>query len=95
MTRRSYVSVNGEWVEKHLVEQAPRADYHIMPDIKPYTSMIDGHTVTSRSEHRTHLRDHGMIEIGNETKYFQRRPPLEPDFKSTLIKVVKQKLGRM
>lgn len=38
----------------------------VMPDIQPYTSMIDGSQITSRSRHREHLRDHGCIEVGNE-----------------------------
>lgn len=43
----------------------------ILPDIQPYQSMIDGSIITSRSHHRTHLRDHGCIEVGNE----RPRPP--------------------
>ena len=38
----------------------------IMRDIEPYKSMITGEMITSRSVHRTHLRDHRCIEIGNE-----------------------------
>ena len=41
----------------------------IMPDIKPYRSMIDGSEISSRSQHRAHLRQHGCQEIGNETKH--------------------------
>jgi hypothetical protein len=45
-----------------MKRQAPM----VAPDIQPYQSMIDGSWITSRSHHRTHLRDHGCIEIGNE-----------------------------
>jgi hypothetical protein len=38
----------------------------IMGDIQPYTSTLTGETISSRSQHRTHLRDHGCIEVGNE-----------------------------
>ena len=38
----------------------------VAPDIQPYQSQIDGSWITSRSKHRTHLKDHGCIEIGNE-----------------------------
>lgn len=38
----------------------------VMPDIQPYQSMIDGSMITSRSQHREHLKAHGCIEIGNE-----------------------------
>lgn len=45
----------------------------IMGDIQPYQSMIDGSMITSRSQHRSHLKQHGMIEIGNETKHLTQR----------------------
>lgn len=38
----------------------------IMKDIEPYKSMVDGSMITSRSYHRDHLRDNGLIEVGNE-----------------------------
>jgi hypothetical protein len=63
MTR--YRWIDGEVMEIEVeIPQAKRL--HIIPDIQPYKSMIDGHMVTSRSEHRNHLRDHNCIEVGNE-----------------------------
>lgn len=38
----------------------------IMGDIQPYQSMQTGEMITSRSKHREHLRQHGLVEIGNE-----------------------------
>lgn len=38
----------------------------IQADIQPYKSMVTGEMITSRSQHRTHLKDHGMVEVGNE-----------------------------
>lgn len=38
----------------------------VIPDIQPYKSMITGEMITSRSKHRTHLKDHNCIEVGNE-----------------------------
>ncbi len=37
-----------------------------MRDIVPYKSMIDGKMVTSRSEHRRHLKANNCIEVGND-----------------------------
>ena len=34
---------------------------------QPYQSMADGSMITSRSQHREHLRQHNCIEIGNES----------------------------
>lgn len=38
----------------------------IMRDIGEYTSVVDGSRISSRSQHREHIRAHGLIEIGNE-----------------------------
>lgn len=45
----------------------------VMPDIQPYKSMVDGSMITSRSQHRSHLKQYGMIEIGNETNHLTRQ----------------------
>ena len=39
---------------------------YVAPDIQPYKSMINGQMITSRSQHRAHLKAHGMVEVGNE-----------------------------
>jgi hypothetical protein len=39
---------------------------NVMPDIKPYKSMVTGEMIGSRSHHRAHLKQHGCIEVGNE-----------------------------
>lgn len=39
---------------------------HVIADIQPYKSMITGEMITSRSQHRSHLKQHNMIEVGNE-----------------------------
>jgi hypothetical protein len=52
--------------ESEYRRQEPNKSALIMPDISPYVSMIDGSVINSRSKHRTHLRDHGCIEVGNE-----------------------------
>ena len=38
----------------------------VIKDIDPYISQIDGSLITSRSQHREHLRANGCIEVGNE-----------------------------
>lgn len=38
---------------------------YIMPDKQPYRSPLDGTVVTSRSQHREHMRRHGVIEAGD------------------------------
>lgn len=65
----------------------------VMGDIQPYISQIDGSIIESRSKHRNHLKSHGCIEIGNETKYLGPKayaPP--PGLKQELIHQVNSKL---
>jgi hypothetical protein len=38
----------------------------VVRDIPEYVSMIDGSVISSRKQHRDHLRAHGCIEVGNE-----------------------------
>lgn len=65
------------------------ADYQVLPDIKPYKSMINGQEIGSRSTHREHLRAHQCIEVGNEVKHLMRDvKPLQspPGLKDALIR---------
>lgn len=61
--------IAGHWTPAGSLPAAPM----VMPDIQPYTSMIDGSLITSRSRHREHLRAHGCIEVGNE----KPKPPVQ------------------
>ena len=60
--------------------------HHVMPDIKPYKSMITGEIITSRSKHREHLRRHGCIEVGNEIVSAKGIPDTNPQGRKELIK---------
>jgi hypothetical protein len=88
------------WVYLDGVAHEVNPDYRqdpvspmVMPDIQPYQSMADGTWITSRSHHRAHLKQHRMIEIGNETKYL-RPKEVNPHkgLKDTLIRVANEKL---
>ena len=71
---------NGELVEvgRDYVTE-PRAQVpHVMGDIAPYRSMIDGSMITSRSHHREHLRQHGCVEVGNDSSLKRERGPIQP-----------------
>lgn len=65
----------------------------VINDLAPYKSMIDGSMITSRSQHRNHLKQHNCIEVGNETKHLKPAkvaPP--PGLKQELINQVNAKL---
>jgi hypothetical protein len=57
---------------------------YIVPDIQPYQSMVDGSMIMSRSHHRSHLKQHGMVEIGNEINHHmkQAQEKRQPDKKA-------------
>lgn len=60
----------------------------IMPDITPYTSMIDGRLITSRSQHREHLKAHGMVEVGNDSSLhaqYKGMPDTTPQKRKELL----------
>ncbi len=75
--KRTYIYIDGEFVER---KKDAKGRYHyVMPDIVPYKSMIDGKMVTSRSEHRRHLKANNCIEVGNEdpSKHGRRETPVD------------------
>lgn len=67
--------------------------FQIMPDINPYKSTIDGSMITSRKQHRDHLRAHGCFEVGNE-KFPQSRPKTEHNVRPELMSAIQQHMGR-
>jgi hypothetical protein len=88
--KRTYVMVDGEFVER---KRDARGRYHyVMPDIAPYKSMIDGRMITSRSQHRNHLKINGCVEVGNEdpTKFVKREKP-----KNSRVDVLRHQLANM
>lgn len=39
----------------------------VLADIQPYQSMATGEWITSRSQHRDHLKSQGLTEVGNDS----------------------------
>lgn len=87
--RKTYVQIEGVLYEKGT---EPRAEGPmVMPDIKEYTSMIDGTRITSRSQHREHLKANGCQELGNEPlkwldKPYEGIPDANPQGRKELIR---------
>ena len=92
---RRFIQRNGELYEvgKDYIPE-PRSSHYVMGDIKPYRSMVDGSLITSRSHHREHLRQHGCVEVGNDSSLKKPRPALQPsgDLKSQIAANVYSKL---
>ena len=52
------------WKQKE--EMTRREAPMVMSDIEGYVSQVDGTWIKSRSHHRSHLKQHRMIELGND-----------------------------
>lgn len=50
----------------------------VVRDMGEYVSPVDGSHITSRSQHRDHLRAHDLIEVGNE-RLKGMPEPVRPD----------------
>jgi len=62
------------WEDKQKnVRMSPPA---VMSDIGGYISQVDGSWIDSRSKHRNHLKQHNMIEVGNDVPMQQKAPEL-------------------
>jgi hypothetical protein len=62
---------------KEKGELIPKEEYYgssevnapmVQADIAGYKSMVTGEWIGSRSTHRQHLKEHRLVEIGNEVK---------------------------
>ncbi len=87
--KKSYVQIDGVLYEKGSEPLDPKAPM-VMPDIGGYQSMIDGTYISSRSQHREHLKRHGCQEIGNEVKhhfsYYDKLPDVAPQQRKEIIR---------
>lgn len=93
--RKRFIQRNGVLVEVGADYVPEPRSSMIMPDIKPYRSMADGSLITSRSKHREHLRAHGCVEIGNETKHLRPQPMQSPPgLKESIIRATNEVLSK-
>ena len=85
--RKRYVQINGVLYERG---HEPVADGPmIIGDIEPYQSQITGEMITSRSQHREHLKAHGCVEIGDQVGPLLRQQPTQevrPEQRKELIR---------
>lgn len=87
--RKTFVQINGVLYEKGTEPQGERIAPDVMPDIQPYQSMANGQWITSRSQHREHLKAHGMQEVGNDsslTKPYKGIPDVAPQQRREILK---------
>ncbi len=96
-TRGSFIwdSEQGKMVDKNeYYSSHAKADSHmVLGDINAYQSMVDGSMIEGRKQHREHLKKHGLMEVGNETKHLKAYGDYSSnkgDIKQELIKNVQR-----
>lgn len=91
MTRKSWIQINGELIPKDEYygdSHSAKAPIFV-PDIKPYKSTITGEIIGGRAQHKNHLKQHNLVEIGNE-KVRPRPIPDVPGLREDLIRSIKR-----
>lgn len=85
MTTRRYVQIDGQLYERG---KEPVEGVFIMDDIQPYQSQITGEMITSRSQHREHLKAHGCFEVGDQAHHLPRieQKDVNPEGRKELIR---------
>jgi len=63
----------------------------VMSDIEGYVSQVDGSWISSRSHHRSHLKQHRMIELGNDVP--KQHKPVELSHKDKEVR--KRKIAEL
>lgn len=64
---------------------------YIAPDRTEYKSVITGEQITSRNQHREHLKQHGCEEVGNEKiDIAPAREKVAKSMKATLAQDIKE-----
>jgi hypothetical protein len=81
-----------QWQAKQEMHARPPKVNYVIPDIGGYKSMQTGEWISSRSTHRAHLKQHGLIELGNE-KLTPQKPKADPTVKLDIINAVNRVLG--
>lgn len=82
----------------------PKSEYYgtstvnapmVMNDIGGYKSQVTGEWISSRSQHRDHLKQHRLLEVGNELKAHTTRqaPKVDREAIRRDIHTSMQKLG--
>lgn len=67
----------------------PQAGFFVLPDIQPYQSMVTGEVIGGRRQHREHLKQHKLLEVGNE-KMAPRPADPHKGLKEKVIRAVHQ-----
>lgn len=57
---------NGQPSMMDAILAGEKIRFEIMNDMTPYVSPVNMQPIRSRSEHQNHLKEYGLVEVGNE-----------------------------
>lgn len=86
----------GGVITVNKMEKTEDAGFYVIPDCQPFKSMINGQIINSKSTYRHHLKEHGCVEVGNDSTVLNPvRKPMKspPGLRQELIRTAKQKFG--
>lgn len=83
----TYVLRDGRLVEK---SKAPDKRGFTMRDDAEIKSQFDGKVYTSKAKYRAELKARGLIEVGNERREFEPRPPPPIDYEPAIARAMAQ-----
>lgn len=89
------VTVNGKvkFIPKDKYQRSYSArGVQIIPDIQPYRNVIDGKVIAGRRQHREFLKQHGVVEVGNEKP---KAPQQQQGRDYGLVQDIKRAMGRL
>jgi hypothetical protein len=71
---------NAKDLPKHCGKPMQRVftPHMVITDMQPYKSPLDGTWITTRTKHRSHMKEHGVIEVGNEKLTRPASKPYDP-----------------
>jgi len=69
---KSWIQVDGKLIpkEEYQGDNTRNQSSHIMPDIEPFVSPVDGTTISSRPHLREHNRKHGVTNSADYPKEY-------------------------
>ena len=88
-----YVYRDGKLIPKHLAKPLVASKRVIIKDIEPYQNVVDRGTVGGRRQHRELLRNHNLIEVGDQAQ--KELPKQENKVDLGLVSEIKRAMGKL
>ena len=85
MTRKSWIQVDGKLIPKEdfTGNNVRGPSMHVMPDLKPFVSPIDGSVISSRPHLKAHNKKHGVTNQSDYSPQFLEKRAKERHLKAT------------